>query len=234
MTARAWPSAAPRRLLTLGWIACILAAAAILLTLAPRTFRAESQARAELARLRTISAQTDELARLRVTVAGQGGASDARQQREPLAATVSSVLAQVGLPASTLESLSPPSATAEPVNTGAGTGGINTPRLYRRRATLALGPITLPQIGRVLSTWRTAAPNWTTARIEVSPLVGGRAVPASPGADLPLRVVIALEQLDLDVPTPISSPPSPPTPPRATSTRATPSPGTPATANRKP
>lgn len=201
MTARALPSAAPRRLLTLGWIACLLAAAAILLTLAPRTFRAKSQARAELARLRTISVHTDELASLRLKVAGQSDTSDSREPSQPLAANVSSVLAQVGLPPNTLESLSPQSATAEPLNTGAGTGGANAPRIYRRRATLALGPITLPQIGRVLSAWRTAAPTWTTARIEVSPLAGGRAVPVSPGADLPLRVVIALEQLDLDLPT---------------------------------
>lgn len=223
-----------RRLLTFGWITCILAAAAILLTLAPHTLRAESLARAELARLRTISAQTDELANLRLKVAGQSDTSDSRERNEPLTTTVSSVLAQVGLPASTLESLSAQSATAEPLTTGAITGGTNAPRLYRRRATLALGPITLPQIGRVLSTWRTAAPNWTTARIEVSPLAGGRTVPASPGADLPLRVVIALEQLELDLPTTNPSPPSPPTVPVSTSTPTNPSTGKTATANRKP
>lgn len=196
MTIRLWTSG---RVLTLGWVGCGVALGAMLMTLVPATFRAESQARIACTQLRTVAHQTDELARLR----SQAMRPLTDSHEEALASTVSSVLAQVGLPASTLESLSPQSATAEPVGGGVAGGGAvggNAARVYRRRATLVLGPITLPQMGQVLSTWRSLAPRWIPTRIEMTPGTGGRSAPVAPGSDLPLRVVVALEQVDLDLP----------------------------------
>ncbi|MBK9189389.1 MAG: hypothetical protein IPM33_10590 [Phycisphaerales bacterium] len=60
----------------------------------------------------------------------------------------------------------------------------------RRRTTLTLTGIALPQIGRFLDDWRTTEPAWIPVSIDLAPM-GGK--PPETGGDLPLRAVIGLE-----------------------------------------
>jgi len=113
-----------------------------------------------------------------------------------LASQISKALAHCGIPASTLQSLSPESQSAS------GTGCI------RKRATLNLTGLTLPQVGAFLAAWRGA--DYTVSSIELSPLERTpQASAASPGADLPLRAVITLEGLFRDLPNPAGAPKPP-------------------------
>ncbi len=60
--------------------------------------------------------------------------------------------------------------------------------LVRRRATMTLGPVTLPQVGKFLESWRILEPAWIVESIELAP-----AGDAPGGGDLPLRAVIMIE-----------------------------------------
>lgn len=92
-------------------------------------------------------------------------------------------LAAADLPPSTLASVTPHSET------------VTTPdsrKAVRRKAAVTLTPITLPQLGAFLESWRTTEPGWLVSSIEVSP---DAASTAAPGADLPLRATLSLESL---------------------------------------
>jgi len=108
-----------------------------------------------------------------------------------LAPMVSGALGEAGLPALALSSLSPESESVESSGEG------NPLRAIRRRATLVLAPVTLPQLGRFLSAWRerTDAALWTVARLDIEPQ---REHPFAPGSDLPLRVVVGLECVTME------------------------------------
>jgi hypothetical protein len=127
----------------------------------------------------------------------------AQRGRPPLAkggltTAVNEALASAGLPAASLASLSPAAEMPIALRPAAasGSGEANTPALaaVRQRALLTLAPISLPQVGRFLSAWREAHPDWIVSTIDFSPEPPGRREP-SPGSDLPLRVVVTLETL---------------------------------------
>lgn len=92
-----------------------------------------------------------------------------------LAGKVARALADAGLPASALQSLSP---EAESTDKG----------VVRQHATLTLSGPSLPQVGRFMDAWRTAEPQWIISGLDLSP-----AGTAAPGADVPLRTVITLD-----------------------------------------
>jgi hypothetical protein len=138
-------------------------------------------------RLATLTDQARELALLR---------SSSQEQAFPvkpaggLAGKIGTTLSKCGLPASTLQNLSPEAET------------VTSARCIRERATLTLSSLTLPQVGAFLNTWRGSEEGgWTISSIDLTPIERApsaeaqRAAGASVGTDLPLRAVITLEGL---------------------------------------
>lgn len=188
-------------------IAITVAAAAligVLLVHGPRLAHAGRIAEREVARFQQVSAEARELVALRSAHTSRHGSSAAADAPPPkLSPAITTALASSGLPAQTLASLSPESATRERID---GAGTLNSPftSLIRRRATLVLTPLTLPQLGRFLDTWRKqGAPEasgavgepWVISRIDVEPRRDGQ---PTPGADLPLRATLVMESVSLE------------------------------------
>lgn len=161
------------------WIGTIAVLGAALAITLPAAARANRNASAAQVVLTKAAHDAGLVAALRVGVP-ESSAED--QGRGGLTPRVTSALERAGLPASSLASLSP-----EAESQLAGQTGL---RVSRRRATLTLSGVTLPQVGRFLDAWRSTEPAWTPASIDLSP-VGGKAPEA--GGDLPLRAVIAIE-----------------------------------------
>lgn len=173
MTNRAWTT-----------LLCLVGAASIagMAGSLSRSARAESQAWNEVAGFASLRKTAEEFVSLRQATLTRG--DDPKPAR--LATTIGEVLAAAGLPASTLANLSPESELQERTD--------QQVRLLRKRATLTLTPLTLPQFGRYLDEWRRRLPDWTVARIDLEPR---KDVAPSPGSDLSLRVVITIENLQL-------------------------------------
>jgi hypothetical protein len=148
---------------------------------APRAADARSKAATAQARLREVARDAGVINALRSEVPD---APESDQSRGGLTPRVTTVLQQAGLPANVLASLSPEAESAIATQ-----GGV---RVSRRRATLTLAGVTLPQVGRFLEAWRTSEPAWTPTNIDLSP-VGAGGKPLETGGDLPLRAVIAIE-----------------------------------------
>lgn len=141
--------------------------------------QARRSAAAAQAQLLSVQSQAERLISLR--------SSDAEvvSTPGPLAQRVSDALAAAGLPSGTLSSLSPESATTQRATP-------TSAMTIRKRATLTLAPITLPQVGKFLATWRAQEPAWSVASVDLAP-EGGRV--AATGGDLPLRCVVVIETL---------------------------------------
>lgn len=185
------------RICLIAWVIAIAAIAAVLAPMTARARRAEARADSALAVFTAVAADARELDRLRVgrdNHVDQAGPEAAPVQ---LAPAVSATLAACGLPASVLSSLSPESESIEQVAPRDGSASPpQTVRLIRKRATLVLTPITLPQLGRFLHDWRGRSPDWTVARLDVEPRgAGEKGAGVTPGADLPLRVTLSIESL---------------------------------------
>lgn len=154
--------------------AVTLAAVGITGTRAAQTRRNAAAAQAQLL---SVQSQAERLIALRSSdgeIASTPG---------PLAQRVSDALAAAGLPSGTLSSLSPESATTQRATPGSA-------MTIRKRATLTLAPITLPQVGKFLATWRAQEPAWSVASVDLAP-EGSRVSPT--GGDLPLRAVVVIE-----------------------------------------
>lgn len=161
------------------WIGTIVILASTLGLTAPGAFRAHRESYIAQTTLRNTAHDAGVVTALRAAVP-ESPADD--QARGGLTPRVTAALERAGLPASALVSLSP-----EAESQLAGQPGL---RVSRRRATLTLTGVTLPQVGKFLDAWRSAEPAWTPASIDISP-AGGKAPEA--GGDLPLRVVITIE-----------------------------------------
>lgn len=183
------PAAHSRRGLALLWAVTILLSAAMLASVAPRALRAQRTSQTQLAAASSLARSASELARLRA----ESPTDRATSEPEPkLATRVSAALAAAGLPASNLAVLSPESESVEPVTAAAA--------VVRRRATMVLTPVSLPQLGRFLAEWRARSPEWTPTRIDLEPINAGAGPSSSssstqPGGDLPLRVTLAVESV---------------------------------------
>jgi hypothetical protein len=180
------------RLIGPAWVAVVgasVAAVAITGRIATRSRSAAATAQSELA---LVAKEAQELVTLRAAAA----APAARHASAGLAQRVGAALTRAGLSASCLSSLSPEAQSMVAMTDG-------QPRLKRQRATLVLTSLTLPQLGSFLDAWRSSEPEWTVTGLDVSPAAGGSAV-QSTGGDLPLRVVLALESVSTEEPTPAS------------------------------
>ncbi len=196
------PAAHSRRGLALLWAITVLISAAMIASALPRALHARRNADVQLAAARSLAESASELARLR---AGSPTERAASEPEPKLATRISAALAAAGLPASALAVLSPESESVEPVTAAAA--------LVRRRATMVLTPVSLPQLGRFLAEWRARSPEWTPTRIDLEPIAAGPGPSSAsssvqPGADLPLRVTLAVESVRAEARSPDTSIPA--------------------------
>ncbi len=133
---------------------------------------------AGLARAEQERAQRQATELRRLIAGGAAGILEATPAPE-LPQRVTQALASCGLPPSALESFS-----GDPARQ-------HSDGPVRRRATMALGAVTLPQVGKFLEAWRTLEPGWIVDSIELAP--AGEAPEGVGGGDLPLRAVIGIE-----------------------------------------
>jgi hypothetical protein len=133
---------------------------------------------------------------------------------------VSKVLAATGLPPGILTSLSAdgedrviadgssdqakPTGAARRGDGSAGVPGAAAPRVVRRRASISLSGLTLPQFGQFLRYWKEALAPWTITSIDISPIErplawsGDSTAGANAGGgDLGLEVQLRAESLEL-------------------------------------
>jgi hypothetical protein len=130
-----------------------------------------------------------------------------RRPAPGVAAKLGDTLASCGIPTASLADVTPQPDAPVP---GA-SGGARITGLRRQRTMLTLSPVTLPQLGAFLQTWRQRQPDWCVTGIEVSPAgtggLGGGGGPGSatggvypaPGGDLPLRAVLVMDAVYLDI-----------------------------------
>lgn len=165
--------------LALLWVVMLAASALTLGWSLHRHQAARSHLASEQAHLQRVHAQVDELRSLPATVV-----SSDQTSTQTLAARVADVMSASGLPRTALESLSPESERVTPASAG--------PSVSRRSATLTLTSVTLPDLGRFLDAWRQREPAWTITSIDLKPARDTAAT-----GDLPLRVVLTLERMDI-------------------------------------
>lgn len=147
--------------------------------LSTRAFAARSAARASLDHHAQVLALVNDLTQLRSRKAVQSGG---RHPQPGLANQITDALISSGVPVGSLTNVSPES---ESTVQGA-------PDLRRQIARLALEPITLPALGRFLSTWRSNHPEWTIAAIQLVP-VANTPQPGPNDAPAPVRVNLTIE-----------------------------------------
>lgn len=160
-----------------------LFAAALVVTgvMLVRTLAARRHAVAAGAHIANVS---DTLRTLHQLQAAVRSGSSGKKPAPGLTGQVSDALAQAGVPVTAMTSLAPEAET-EVSRTG------DVARV-RHGARLGLEPVTLPQVGRFLQSWRSAHPEWTIISMQLTPLpsrqpqVSG----ATPG---PLRVNLVLQ-----------------------------------------
>lgn len=161
------------------WIGAAAALGTIMAITCPTAMQARQSAYAAQTALTSVARDANAIVALR---AGVPDSSADDQTQGGLTPRASASLQRAGLPATSLASLSPEAESRATVQPGI--------HVSRRRATLTLSGVTLPQVGRFLDAWRSAEPAWTPASIDLSP--GGGKAPEA-GGDLPLRAVIAIE-----------------------------------------
>lgn len=131
------------------------------------------------ARLELVADQTRELSQLRA----QAPPELLRERPAPgLTARIAGVVAVAGLPQSALQNVTPELETLVTTVRGG---------KYRRMTVrMTLEPVTLPELGRVLSEWRSAEPLWTVSSIDLSPGSG-----AASGSQKRLRAALVIETI---------------------------------------
>lgn len=172
-------------LLRIGWMV-VLVAVAVGLAVTGRGYAvAKGRAGVALVRHGMVVRQVEELERTRLA------AEDWRLRERPasgLAANLGQTLAACGIPPQALVNVAPQPET--PVD-----GPFGGTALRRQRATFMLTPVTLPQLGAFLESWRTREPYWTVASIDVSPEANQGGLAA--GGDLPLRASLTVDAVYL-------------------------------------
>ena len=214
----------PRTTLALLWLASAIVSAALLVPAILRSADARASVQsAALAHSRAQGAAT----RLAETNRAMPAWARADAPALALSPRLSALLAATGLPPSTLLSLSAdgndtpallPSDPATPDGITPGDAPVQRAapgRLVRRRASISLSGLTLPQLGSLLARWRSDAPEWIVTSLDVTPidapppsLTGGASSTSAMqttrtadgrvvGSDLPLRVQLSAELLAL-------------------------------------
>ena len=218
----------PRTTLVVLWLASAILSAALLVPALLRSAAARASVQsAALAQSRAQAAATRIAETQRALPAWARGEAPALG----LSQRLSALLAATGLPPSTLLSLSADgNESATPLLTpdaDATTGDaalapdasshrLAPVRLVRRRASVSLSGLTLPQLGSLLARWRSDAPEWVVTSIDVTPIdapppaltAGASSAsathtprsadgPPRVGGDLPLRGQLSAELLAL-------------------------------------
>ncbi|MCC6228411.1 MAG: hypothetical protein IT432_04205 [Phycisphaerales bacterium] len=129
-------------------------------------------------------AQADELVLLRRATATLPRSSG------DLASRMTAVLASCGLHSSTLGSVLP-----EPPVELPSAGGVHRTRQIAR---VSLEKLTLPALGRILDTWRSAEPAWAITAIDLSAAPGTKALAPGEDRQLRLRATLTLEAVFSD------------------------------------
>jgi hypothetical protein len=111
------------------------------------------------------------------------GASDTGETQR-----ISEVAVAVGLPPSTLTSVS---VSASP-EARAGGDSSRPIRVDRLRATVAVNGATLPELGRFIAAWSESHPAWVVSAIDITLL---RDQTAARGRDLPLQALLVFETM---------------------------------------
>ncbi|MDX9911483.1 MAG: hypothetical protein RBS39_06610 [Phycisphaerales bacterium] len=163
------------------WTLAIVAALVMTWLSAPRALRSQrdlARARVQLdlaaqdtAEAATITADLDGL------VPDRNPSTPSEPQRGSLAERAARALARAGIDPASLVSVTP----APIPGTNATTD---------ERATVVLSGVTLPQLGRLLTTWSDAEPGLAFRAID---LERGRDEDAAPGQDVPARAVLTIE-----------------------------------------
>jgi hypothetical protein len=169
------------------WLVVIGTSAVMLIWTSRASIRASGVARNESARTHDLTSCARDISRLRAS-APQWATTTAPQP--DLAQRMSAVIAAAGLSPSTLASLTP---DAEDARSAGST--------HRRTASATLTGLTLPRLGALLDAWRTQNEDWIITSIEVAPQSAGRKTPeVTPGADLPLHVLLRMESIQTTEP----------------------------------
>lgn len=179
----------------------VLASVGLLAWSASRVVTALGRADAAHTRLTQIQTAATELAALEQR---QPSASLGKRPERNLSGQIADALAEAGLPPTTLASLTPEEDA--PITAAPSTNGRPTTNslAYRRQAArLTLEPLTLPDLGRYLSAWRTRQPEWTTSSIQISPIITKDAAATSPSR--PIRVTCLIECVYVEQPGTTSS-----------------------------
>ncbi|MCL4743435.1 MAG: hypothetical protein KJZ54_14660 [Phycisphaerales bacterium] len=156
------------------WAVALVGAASPIASTAPAFLAARAAARHELTIAHDAARDVRRIVELRAALPTPHTGDES-----PLARRVGAALAAAGLDAGTLADLSPEA-------------HLPSAGLVRRRATLTLTGVTLPEVGRFLAAWREAEPGWTVTAADLTP-ESSRTAP--PGADRPLRAVLTVEAL---------------------------------------
>lgn len=199
------------------WVLALLVSMPALVVTGWKYRGASSAEAASAKKLQRVTAQAEEIRQLRVSMPTWANSpTPGAESKEPLAQRVPAAIAAAGLPATALSSLSPESNSGD----GGASGGKTGVRIDRRRATLTFGALTLPQLGRFLAAWREREPGWVVTSIDATPERsgadrggadrGGHGGQAQAGGDLPVRVVLAVENVSVHRPKVVSDPSSRP------------------------
>ncbi len=120
-----------------------------------------------------IASDAAEIARLRTS---RSAIAAAARPQPNLSGQVNDVLVEAALSPAVLTSLTPePDA---PVNPGSAPTSGRAATYRRQTARLTLDPLTMPDLGRFLSSWSKGQPDWTVASITITP--GTPGVPGTP------------------------------------------------------
>lgn len=178
-------------------VSCIALAAALGLSATTyplvRSLRASGHATAAVIDRDRIVADTAEIALLH---ARRPSISAGKRPHPNVFARLTAALVEAGLPAAILRDAAP--GEDAPL-------ALDTDRRYRRQnMRVTLDPVTLPQLGLFLDTWRRRQPEWTTTTIQLTPIIDKSA--KSAGALRPLRAALVMEATYLDLPQGPSAP----------------------------
>jgi hypothetical protein len=161
------------------WLTAITLTGVGVAVTGPAAARARSSARTQAARLEQVDGLLKRISHHREQVPPWATTvSTEASLPERLAAAVSSA----GLPSKVLSSVSPGPEEKVP-------GDLHA---IRQRASVSLGSLTLPELGRLLETWRASEPAWVVTGIDLGAETKAK---ADPGMDLPLRVALTLERV---------------------------------------
>lgn len=169
-----------KRGLSLLWGGVGLATSISMAIIGVKATRAQQEAANAISRLEDTTIRVQRLNTLTSVVAG---AVERNSPPGGLAASITDALQHAGLSPSSLANLSPEAT----ISVGSGDAVA-----HRRRATMVLSGITLPQLGAFLGTWRETQPNWIVSRLDLTP---ERINGPIQGGDVPLSAVVAIEAL---------------------------------------